>query len=62
MRYSDGKTVYKLRYSTDKNEQRAYYDARAQLDTFLKAEDYIEKQVMSNVDLPYVRTLNKRTK
>lgn len=60
---STGKTVFKVRYETsNKSETSCYYDADNMLRSFASDNDYvIDGKVMSNIDLPTVRTLsNKR--
>ncbi|WP_156960138.1 hypothetical protein [Oceanobacillus manasiensis] len=58
-----GKTVYKLRYETEKNGLTAYYEAEKYVKAFATDNDFIiDGNISTNVDLPYVRTVAKRTR
>ncbi|NAO99752.1 hypothetical protein FRY77_27635 [Halomonas sp. MG34] len=58
-----GKTVYRLRYGTQKNGQSAYFEAENYVKAFATDNGFIiDGNISTNVDLPYVKTIAKRTR
>ena len=60
---STGRTVYKLRYISNKADIPSYYEAENYVKAFIKDHDYIiDGKIECNVALPYVRTSTKRSR
>ena len=52
---STGKTIFKLRYTTSKQDIPAYHEAEEHVKKFVKEHDYvIDGRIDTSVQLPYV--------
>jgi hypothetical protein len=52
-----------LRYTSDRGEIPCYYEAENYVKAFVRDHDYIvDGKIEANISLPYVRTVNKRSR
>jgi hypothetical protein len=59
---STGKTIYKLRYTSNKKDIPCYYEAENYVKQYVKDHDFIIDSISSNVQLPVVRNGNKHSR
>ncbi|WP_077624969.1 hypothetical protein [Sediminibacillus massiliensis] len=57
-----GKSLFRLRYFTEKSELYSYYGAREHAVKFAEENDYIIDHESTNVTLPTIVTVNKRSR
>ena len=54
------KTIYKCEYDTLNADLHAYYEAADAVKKYINSEDCIlDREVMTNVDIPFVETVSK---
>jgi hypothetical protein len=60
---STGKTLFKLRFNAEgKTDQSIYYYCSDMAKGFAKEHDLIIDRITSNIDMPYIRNSNKRSR
>ena len=58
---STGRTVYKLRYTSEKDDIPCYYEAETAVKQFINNHDYIiDGKIDCNIQLPYVGTVKNK--
>lgn len=58
---SSGRTIYKLRYTTQKSDRPAYFEAENYVKQFVIDNDYvIDGRISSNVQLPVIQNVSTR--